>query len=327
MSASSDGTFLATTCAQDQSLKMYDIVNFDMISMVKLPYQPAACAWVSRKGAADGVVAVSAKDSPSIRLYRARSGSSEPVSENSSVHAAPVRLMAYNPAHHAVVSADERGMVEYWSPDDFELPAAAVKFRFKAETSLYEFCKKKTKPQSLAFSADGSQFVCMGEDKNVRVFNFRTGKLRMQYDEGASIAQEIQQKGDPRYHLDPMEFGRRMAVEHSLDQPSNAVFDESGNFLIYSTMLGIKIVNTHTHQVTRLLGKVETNERFVRVALYQGKPKPKVGQSTTLAAAENDPTIFCTSNKKSRFFYFSNRDPPEVSLRLFVFGKRTFCPG
>jgi peptidylprolyl isomerase domain and WD repeat-containing protein 1 len=317
MSASADGSFLATVCAQDQSLKMYDIVNFDMISMVKLPYKPGACAWVSRKGAADGIVAVSDKESTAIRLYRARSGSSDPISENSSVHSAPVRLMAYNPVYHAVVSADDRGMVEYWSPEDFELPEQAVKFRFKAETSLYEFCKKKTKPQSLAFSADGSQFVCMGEDKNVRVFKFQTGKLRMQYDEGAAIAQEMQQKGDPRYHLDPMEFGRRMAVEHSLDQPSNAVFDESGHFLIYSTMLGIKIVNTHTHQVTRLLGKVETNERFVRVALYQGKPKPPVGQSTTLKAAESDPTIFCTSNKKSRFFYFSNRDPPDEGRDIF----------
>lgn len=169
--------------------------------------------------------------------------------------------MAYNPVYHTVVSADDRGMVEYWSPEDFELPEQAVKFRYKAETSLYEFCKKKTKPHSLAFSADGSQFVCMGEDKNVRVFKFQTGKLRMQYDEGAAIAQEMQQKGDPRYHLDPMEFGRRMAVEHALDQPSNAVFDESGHFLIYSTMLGIKIVNTHTHQVARLLGKVESGAR------------------------------------------------------------------
>ena len=317
MAASADGSFLATVCAQDKSLKMYDIVNFDMISMVKLDYEPGACCWVSKAGAADGTVAVSAKDSPAIRLYRARSGSSEPVAENSSVHGAPVRLMAYNLQHHAVVSADDRGMVEYWSPDDFELPASAVSFSYKAETSLYEFAKKKTVPQSLAFSPDGSQFVCMGEDKNVRVFKFRTGKLRMQYDEGAAVAQEVQKGEDPRYHLDPMEFGRRMAVEHSLDQPANVVFDESGNFLIYPTMLGIKIVNTHTHQVTRLLGKVETNERFVRVALYQGKPKPPVGQSTTLAIAENDPTIFCTSNKKSRFFYFSNREPPEEGRDVF----------
>ena len=316
MAASADGAFLATV-AEDQSLKMYDIVNFDMISMVKLPYPPSTCTWVSPKGAADGVVAVSALDSPAIRLYRARSGSADPVAENSSVHSSPVNLMEYNHVFHVVVSMDTGGMVEYWNPDDFAFPEHCVKFSFKAETSLYEFRKKKTRPMSLAFSADGTQFVCMGEDKNVRVFNFQTGKLRVQYDEGPAVSQRVQQQDDERYHLDPMEFGRRMAVEQSIDQPGNAVFDESGNFIIYSTMLGVKMVNTTSHQVARLLGKVETNERFVRIALYQGRPKAPVGQTTVLASAENDPTIFCTSNKKNRFFYFSDRDPTEEGRDVF----------
>jgi peptidylprolyl isomerase domain and WD repeat-containing protein 1 len=316
MAASVDGAFLATV-AEDQSLKMYDIVNFDMISMVKLAYQPSACEWVSRKGAADGVVAVAADDAPAIRLYRARSGSADPVGESGTVHFAPVRLMRYNHFFHTVVSMDTKGMVEYWDPDDFSFPERAVRFSLKSETSLYEFCKKKTKPTSLAFSADGTQFVCMAEDRHVRVFNFQTGKLRVQYDEGPTNAQRVQQQGEERYHLDPMEFGRRMAVEQSIEQPSNAIFDESGHFIIYSTMLGIKIINTHSHQVSRLLGKVETNERFVRVALYQGKPKPPVGQTTVLAATENDPTIFCTSHKKSRFFYFSDRDPAEEGRDVF----------
>ena len=316
MAASADGAFLATV-AEDMSLKMYDIVNFDMISMVKLPYQPVTCAWVSPKGAADGVIAVSAADSPAIRLYRARSGSADPMAENHSVHSAPVTLMAYNHRFHAVVSMDSRGMVEYWNPDDFSFPEDAVDFRFKAETSLYEFCKQKTRALSLSFSTDGTQFVCASADKNVRVFNFHTGKLRVQYDEGPAVSQQVQQQADERYRLDPMEFGRRMAVEQSIDQPGNAVFDESGNFIIYSTMLGIKTVNIHTHQVSRLLGKVETNERFVRVALYQGKPKQPVGQTTVLAATESDPTIFCTSNKKNRFFYFSNRDPTEEGRDVF----------
>ena len=43
-----------------------------------------------------------------------------------------------------------------------------------------------------------------------------------------------------------MEFGRRMAAERELDKgvtvrSSNAVFDETGNFVVYATMLGIKV--------------------------------------------------------------------------------------
>lgn len=49
----------------------------------------------------------------------------------------------------------------------------------------------------------------------------------------------------------------------------NVIFDESGNFVIYASLLGIKVVNLVTNRVSRLLGKVENTERFMRVALYQ----------------------------------------------------------
>ena len=35
----------------------------------------------------------------------------------------------------------------------------------------------------------------------------------------------------------------------------NAVFDESGNFLIYSSLVGIKVVNMISNCVCRVLGK------------------------------------------------------------------------
>eukprot|EP01050_Picozoa_sp_SAG11_P027168 SAG11_NODE_6773_length_1251_cov_1.450521_2_plen_174_part_00 len=34
--------------------------------------------------------------------------------------------------------------------------------------------------------------------------------------------------GSPQYHLDPIDFGRRMAMESSNEGASNAIFDESG---------------------------------------------------------------------------------------------------
>lgn len=50
----------------------------------------------------------------------------------------------------------------------------------------------------------------------------------------------------------------------------NAIFDESGHFLIYCTMLGVKVVNLVTNKVSRLLGRHE-NVRFLQATLFQAR--------------------------------------------------------
>lgn len=46
-------------------------------------------------------------------------------------------------------------------------------------------------------------------------------------------------------------------------------FDDSGNFVLYPTLLGVKVVNLVTNRLVRIIGKVENTERFLRIALYQ----------------------------------------------------------
>jgi peptidylprolyl isomerase domain and WD repeat-containing protein 1 len=85
----------------------------------------------------------------------------------------------------------------------------------------------------------------------------------------------MQQAGTAIYRVEDMEFGRRLAVEKELDLPGpdgkipgrwiNAVWDESGAFVLYPT---------------RLLGKDET-VRWMNLSLYQGAPA-KHGHSTTV---------------------------------------------
>ncbi len=70
------------------------------------------------------------------------------------------------------------------------------------------------------------------------------------YDESLEAAAELQKSETVTYRLDPIDFGRRINVEKELiadaDAPhQNAIFDDSGNFLLYSTVLGVK-VNIHT---------------------------------------------------------------------------------
>ncbi|CAH1760740.1 5030_t:CDS:10 [Entrophospora sp. SA101] len=321
ISVSADGLLFASI-GIDKSLKVYDIVNFDMINMIKLNYVPNSVCWIHRSGQAQPLVACSDHDSGNIYIYDGR-GDGQPLHRILTMHSSPVHVMAYNELYHCVVSVDTSGMMEYWEPEEpFELPKS-ISFEYKSDTDLYEFKKAKTMPTSLSFSQDNEQFVTMSiGDHQIRVFKFKTGKMTRKYDESLSVISEMQQAGTTIYKLDDMEFGRRLAVERELEKTlqastMNAVFDESGNFIIYPTMLGIKVVNLSTNKVVRLIGKTESH-RFLNIGLYQGAPKKKSLITLALAASDNplmkesevtDPTLFCTAYKRNRFFMFTTREP------------------
>nr|UMA83648.1 venom-related protein peptidyl-prolyl isomerase [Conus judaeus] len=121
-----------------------------------------------------------------------------------------------------------------------------------------------------------------------------------------------------------MEFGRRLAVDRDLEKSTsfkycNLVFDESGNFLLYATMLGVKVINLQTNSCSRVLGRPE-NTRFLHLGLFQGAGKPKPKMDAEMMASDNpllestfvDPILFCTAFKKNRFYLFTQREPDET---------------
>ena len=57
LSVSADGLYCATV-GHDKSVKVYDVVNFDMTLMIRLPFVPTACEFVYRKGEAQQKIAV-----------------------------------------------------------------------------------------------------------------------------------------------------------------------------------------------------------------------------------------------------------------------------
>lgn len=62
-----------------------------------------------------------------------------------------------------------------------------------------------------------------------------------------------------------------MAAERDIEKneaQGNILFDESGSMLLYSTMLGVKIVNINNGKVVQTIGKQE-NLRLLKIALYQ----------------------------------------------------------
>jgi peptidylprolyl isomerase domain and WD repeat-containing protein 1 len=260
-------------------------------------------------------------------VYDALSSSAEPVKTLDKLHRSRITALRYNSARECVISAEEKGALEYWSSrpeDDYAALTssnhAKIEFRYKLDTDLYALAKVKTAAYALEVSADGEKFSTTGPDRRVRVFRWKTGKLIKDIDESLEGAEDVQRSGIEKYVLEDIDFGRRLAIERELTKSlekhawPNAIFDESGNFLIYASHLGIKVVNLVTNQCPRIIGKVENTERFTRLALFQGVPqkdKRARGSGKDVKVAEKDPTIVACAFNKVRMYIFSSHEPEE----------------
>ncbi|KAL1892510.1 Peptidyl-prolyl cis-trans isomerase cyp15 [Sporothrix stenoceras] len=357
VSASRDGRSFASAGATDKTIKIFDVATFDLLSMIALDFTPRCICWVHRRGASLPLLAVTDLDSSAIHIYDGRGEAAtvassknqatdggaddvvlqKPIHTIKSMHRTPVTLMAYNESYDCVVSTDSGGMVEYWRPNgNYEKPDNV--FRLKSATSLFEFKKNKTVPTALALSPTGQQFATLSmPDRKVRLFDFATGKLARTYDESLRTMEDMQQAGTALRQLDAVEFGRRLAAEHELESDAmkdkaNVVFDESGHFLLYGSMLGIKVVNTFTNQVVKLYGADE-HIRPLQLALYQGQPQKKGVTTVAMAASSNpllqesevrDPILITTAVGKARFYMFTNQgDIPKGSARDILNEKPT----
>jgi peptidylprolyl isomerase domain and WD repeat-containing protein 1 len=139
VSASADGRSFATAGA-DNTVKIFDVATFDLLSILDLDYAPKAVCWVHGRGASLPLLAVADADKPLIRIYDGRGENQEPLHVLKSVHRSPVHLLAYNNEYDCVVSMDTSGMVEYWRPNgNYEKPDNV--FSMKSSTNLFEFKK------------------------------------------------------------------------------------------------------------------------------------------------------------------------------------------
>ncbi|GBF99133.1 peptidyl-prolyl cis-trans isomerase [Raphidocelis subcapitata] len=319
LAASDDGALCASV-SRDGTVKVFDVLTFDMIVMMKLPYVPGVVEWLVKPGDARSRLAISDLNSPAIHVYDVRSGSDDPVGSVTS-HAAPVTAMRYCPAADIAVSTDQKGFIEYWAGTTLKQPPpGALSFSFKLDTDLFVLAQSKTHARSLDVSRDGAQFAAFCADGRVRVWRLRTGKLSRIYDESLEAAHELQKSGPEALQLEDIDFGRRYALEKEMRAQGDAVpapsviFDESGNFLLYPTLLGVKAVNLVTNGVARLLGKVENSERFLKLALYQGVPKKVKARahSADVKLPTRDPTLVATAYRKQRLYLFTRREPADA---------------
>jgi peptidylprolyl isomerase domain and WD repeat-containing protein 1 len=318
VSVSADGRSFATT-GTDNTVKIFDVVTFDLLAVLNMEYAPKAVCWVHGRGASFPLLAVSSEDNYWIRIYDGRGENQEPLQTLKNIHRMPVSLMAYNNAYDCVISVDQGGMVEYWRPSEtYEKPDNV--FKMKSSTNLFEFKKSKCVPSTLTISPTGHQFATFSfPDRKIRVFDFASGKLHRTYDESIETITDMQQVGNAPQQLEDIEFGRRIGIERELDNPlirarMNVIFDETGNFILYGSMYGVKVINTLTNRVVKMYGQEETF-RPLYLTLYQGQPEKKGVVTVEMAASENpllqeaearDAMLVTTGSGKVRFYMFTN---------------------
>lgn len=313
LSVSSNGS-LCASISRDRSAKVFDVATFDMIGMIKTEFEPGYVSWGFKKTGGKEYLMISDKNSPDIYIFNPREGNSAPESIVK-FHSSPVVGMAYNEAFDCVISTDKKGAIEYWSPSTKELLKDSLEFRSKLETDLYSLTKAKAFSNSLAIIPDGTKFAIFSSDDKIRLFRFVDGKLLKVIDESLESSQELQLSDSPIFKLDPIDYGRRVATEKEIkdDQETSKsmCFDSSGHFLFFPTLIGIKVLNLKTNRVVKVVGKVESTERFCELALYEpslSKPK-KISADSSIKAVPKDPSLFCSAYHKQRFYIFTQREP------------------
>jgi peptidylprolyl isomerase domain and WD repeat-containing protein 1 len=264
-----------------------------------------------------------------IQVFDGRGENTTPLNTVKSIHRSPVAAIAFNNAYDCVISADQSGMVEYWRASDGSYEKPDNVFELKSSTDLFDFKKSKSAPASITISPSGEQFATVSfPDRQVRVFDFATGKLYRKYDESLTTITEMQQAGTALYPLDEVEFGRRLAIERELENPItqpkiNVIFDESGHFVLYGSLYGAKCINTYTNRVVRVYAKDEPF-RPLNLAMYQGQPQKKGVMTVSMAASANpllqeseerDPILVSTGFAKIRFYLFTNETEISKSSR------------
>ncbi len=327
VSVSADGRSFATAGA-DKTIKIFDVITFDLLTIINLDFTPRCICYVHQRGAASPLLAVSDEVNHTIQIHDGSGDGIKPIHTLKGLHRGVVCAMAFNNAFNCVVTADESGMVEYWRPEGtYEKPDNV--FEYKSSTNLFDFKKSKSVPASITISPTGAQFTTTSfPDRRIRVFDFPTGKLYRTYDESLQTIEEMQQAGTALEKLDDVEFGRRMAFERELDTPplhnkANAIFDETGHFIMYGSIMGTKVINTFTNRVVKVYGQ-EDNFRALNLAIYQGQPLKKGVTTVAMATSENpllqasearDPIFFETAVGKQRFYMFTNDSEVSKSAR------------
>ncbi|CAD2108296.1 peptidylprolyl isomerase [Plasmodium vinckei petteri] len=356
---SEDEEFLGSL-SKDKTYKQFDISSFDMNIIIKLDFLPKTGEFVYSSFFSTSVkVAISSSEKPRIYIYKPLESdtcihtidlSSSIVeiikynkvynlcilSDNKGiidiVDATNFKFPNKNNKKNPMINnsdIENNDMDILTSIDARHNGAKQIAFSYKSETDLYELCKYKTYALCINISSDGEFMVIFSENYFIRIYKFKTMKLYRVYDESTEMYLTAQ--NDPlkkNLHIDSLDFGKRLFIEKEIKKHIKnqnmkldmVIFDESNQYIIYTTFIGIKVVNFITNQLCYIIGKNETNLRYLSISLYQkiipaNKIKTNVHESLYINEKNiSDCALFCTVYKKARFYVFTKKIVNEHEL-------------
>ena len=325
------GTLLCSTCS-DRTLKLFDVLSFDMITMVKLDFVPSTSSFVHSSRHAHATLALADEQSARIFLFDAKNFNvREPLFLLDRLgHRSTVKFLLYSAKIDLVVSIDQSSLINYWSPADPSVPPSSLLFHSKLDTDLFELMRREMSVVAAEFSPSGSHFAVLARstsEKKLFLFDTLRGKIskifneqmdvykelheRLQKKEEAELTEEndeTKKKKKSLLLLNNVEYSRRLTIEKEFERAElvssliNLQFDSSGTFLFYSTLYGIKMLNLRTNAIRQFFGTTE-NARFARLALFEAQ---------TLAEGSAYSTIlFSSAFKKNRFYLFTRNNPAD----------------
>ncbi|TMW41763.1 hypothetical protein DOY81_013156, partial [Sarcophaga bullata] len=273
LSTNFGGTLLCSASA-DKCAKVFDVINFDMINIIKLGFTPGCSCWIHSPGDAVQTLAISDKDSNKIHIYDGQ-GNGEVLHVLDKLHLAPVIAICYNAPKDTAISVDRNGILEYGKIQS--LIINFLKNMLHSIPNWIPFAKCKTLVTGLTISNDGQRFATISTDRKVRVFKFQTGKLVRVFDEALS-----------HLHANATDTTCLTTIWNLVEVI--ILFRCQWSFFAIPHFDRHKVINIETNRCVNILAS----------------------ENPALQNFANDPTLFCTAYKKQRFYMYSRRLPSDL---------------
>ena len=251
----------------------------------------------------------------------------------------------------------QQRQLPFESKFDTDLYALIKKKTYAIDIAISEGTATATSNNSSSSSSSGNHghFAVYASDRKIRLFTFHGCKLVCMYDERLKIYDDIlsSKKTSTTLGIDMIEYGKRKALEREMEdtyllsggvstnpstkqsystvmpssegsyhQRIHITFDNSGQYLLIPTIVGIKVINIQTHRVVATVGKGDASAlRFLHLCLCPGDAK--INQQMQLARmggssaaiqhggneGPNDSLLIALAYGKRRFYAFSHHDP------------------
>jgi peptidylprolyl isomerase domain and WD repeat-containing protein 1 len=352
---SSDGCWLSTG-SFDKTIKIFDVENFDMIEILRYDEIVGHLLWwkselfnsfrliVANKieSLDDSVLETDSPiaaplSRPFLTVFDPWNSTSKTLSESitsfmkddTEENIPVISTWCLNSATNILVIGTDDFRIKYLLIRDMAESNSIQLEDITPHSSnqLSDFKSESGIVSGISFSPDNRLFVTMSSDRFIRVFDFDSGKMVKKLDDRITVYSDAQQSGSLPVKLDDLEFGRRLAIERDLQRSPyfndlKAIFDQSSQFIIFPSLIGIKVMNLESNRLVRLLSR-EDSLRPLQIALYQGIPVKKrkntsistldmVSSSNPTLSNESDfydPTVIFTAYRKSRVYLVTRREP------------------